>query len=311
MQRHIEQHLVISPIEEGGINRHHRMTASHRKSGGAGHCMLFGNTDVKEPIWVSRSEGRESGWAGHGCSDGNHLWPASRLGDQCISKDPGPTGTTRSGWLSRCWINHTDTVEPITFIGLRWCVAVALLCQAMHNHRTGESGGLPQTPFQLLNVVTVDRTNVFQAEILEHSLRREHVLDALFHTVQRVEHGFADHWGAGECTSPPAQHSFVAASGAQRRQMIGEPANGRSVRSRIVVDHDDHWPISGGNVVEGFPGHTAGQGPIADYRDNFAISRLIIQLVRLGESVSVGQGGRGVGVFNEIVLALRSGRVAG
>jgi hypothetical protein len=59
----------------------------------------------------------------------------------------------------------------------------------------------------------------------------------------------------------------------------------------------------GGDVVERFPAHAAGQCAVADHRYDAAVV-LAADRERLGQPVGVGQGGRGVRVLQEVVLGL-------
>ena len=56
LDAHIMQNLVISPLQEGGIDGDHRLQSSRRKSGREGHRMLFRNPNVKEPVGIGVAE---------------------------------------------------------------------------------------------------------------------------------------------------------------------------------------------------------------------------------------------------------------
>jgi hypothetical protein len=46
----------------------------------------------------------------------------------------------------------------------------------------------------------------------------------------------------------------------------GQAADGRRVRPLVVVDHDHDRPVDGGgDVVQRFPGHAAGERAVADH----------------------------------------------
>ena len=150
----------------------------------------------------------------------------------------------------------------------------------------------------------VDGADVLDAQILEHPLRGHDVLDPLLDTVKRLEHGAPHDRRPIQRAPAPAQELLVAAGGAKSRQMMGDATDGGPVGPTVVIDDDDDAAIGGGDVVERLPGHPTGQGPIADYSNNVAVSGLAALLPRLGEAVGVGQGGRSVRVLDPVVRTL-------
>jgi hypothetical protein len=158
--------------------------------------------------------------------------------------------------------------------------------------------------------VPVDRADVLQAEVLEEPLRRQGVLHALLHRVQGVVHRRAH---AAHTLQPAlhlVEHLLVARVGAQVGEVRRQPADGRHVGPAVVVDHD-HQPavLTDRDVVQGLPGHAAGERAVTDHRDDVAV--LTADRVGLGEAVGVGQRGGGVGVLDQVVLGLGTARVAG
>src|SRR5438105_218129 len=90
---------------------------------------------------------------------------------------------------------------------------------------------------------------------------------------------------------------------AKLRKMSGEAANRRRVGATVVVDHDDEVRrLEVRNLVESFVGHPAGQGPVADHRDDK--TGLTLAQPGLGEAQRVAQGGRRMAVLDQVVLGL-------
>lgn len=50
LDSHIVDHLIVGSLQEGGVDRHHRLVVANRQPGGEGDRMLLGNGDVKVPI---------------------------------------------------------------------------------------------------------------------------------------------------------------------------------------------------------------------------------------------------------------------
>jgi hypothetical protein len=160
-----------------------------------------------------------------------------------------------------------------------------------------------------LEVVAVDRPHVLDAQVLEHGLRRDRVLDPLLDRVQHLEHRLADQRRGAQRLLDQVEHLLVAGVQPQGGQVVGQPADGRSVRAAVVVDHDDHRVAGGGDVVQRLPAHAAGERTVADDGDDVAL--LAAQRERLGHAVGVRQRGGGVRVLDDVMLALRPAGVAG
>ena len=109
----------------------------------------------------------------------------------------------------------------------------------------------------------------------------------------------------------PVEEPLVAPGGAQRREVVGQAADGRGVGALVVVDDDDQRQVLvDGDVVERLPGHAAGERAVADDRHGVPVA-LAAQPARLGDAVGPGQRRRRVGVLDDVVLGLGAARVAG
>ena len=200
-------------------------------------------------------------------------------------------------------------MQAVGLVVLGRLVAVALAGDRVHDHRAAEALGPAQRRLHRLDVVAVDRADVLDAEVLEHGLRRDRVLDALLDRVQHLVERRADQRGTAERVLDQVEHLLVARVEAQRGEVVGQAADRRRVRAAVVVDDDDQRVVGRGDVVERLPAHAAGQRAVADDGDHVAV--LAAQRERLGQAVGVGQRGRGVPVLDDVVLALGLARVAG
>jgi hypothetical protein len=201
-------------------------------------------------------------------------------------------------------------VHLLGLVGLSRCVAHALAGDDVHDHRTAEAAGAAQRDLHRAFVVSIDRTDVLQSEIGEHQLRRQGVLDAGFNAVHEVVAGLTHHRHRTHHVAALLQHLFVGRLQPQGGQMVGDAADRRRVAAAVVVDHDDHRPVAGGDVVQRLPAHTAGERAIADHRDHVPVA-VPGQLERLGQAVGVGQRRAGVAGLHPVVFALGARRVPG
>ena len=197
-------------------------------------------------------------------------------------------------------------------------VAVALFRHGVHDHGAGIVLGGGQGVFHGLEVVAVDGTDVLHAEVLEHALRGPPVLDALLHGVQALVGELPRGAALLQFALPPLERAFIGGGGpegidrgAQGREVVGEPADRRGVGAAVVVDHNhDTALLVRRDVVDGLPGHAAGQGAVAHHRDDEAVA-VAGQLPGARDAVGPGQRGGRVRAFDDVVLGFAAVRVAG
>ena len=216
-----------------------------------------------------------------------------------------PFGFSAPVWTS----NGTRRVELVGLVPLRRVVAEALPGDRVHDHRAAELLRLLEGLLHRGPVVAVDGSDVLEAEVLEQALRRECVLEALLHRVERVVGGRADGGDGVDALLDQLEDLLVARVGAQPGERVGEATDRRRVGAPVVVD-DHHQPrVAGdGDVVEGLPGHAARERAVADHRDDVAV--LAADGVGLGDAVGVAERGRSVRVLDDVVLGLGLARVA-
>ena len=130
-------------------------------------------------------------------------------------------------------------VQAVGLVVLGRAVAVALAGHRVHDDRAAEALGPAQRRLHRAQVVAVDRADVLDAEVLEHRLRADRVLDALLDRVQHLEERLADQRRLAQRVLDQVEHLLVARVEPQRGEVVGEPADGRRVRAAVVVDDDD------------------------------------------------------------------------
>ena len=240
-------------------------------------------------------------------------WRSLAERDHLLGEDVGPDRGRSGQHLAGLGVEGAGRVEA----GRSSCrsagvVAVALLGDRVHDAPGRRSRLAWRSACSTRrSVVTVDRADVLQAEVLEHALRRERVLDALLDPVQGVVERRADAAVRLSRFFTSVEHLLVPRVGAQRGQVVGEPADGRRVGAAVVVDDDRRAAVlGGGDVVERLPRHPAGQRAVADDRDDVA--------VLAAERVAPWPGRRrrtatvdAWRVLDDVVLGLGLARVAG
>ncbi len=89
-------------------------------------------------------------------------------------------------------IERTDAMPYAFAVFLAWCIAPALLGDHMDDHRSAMFSGNSQHPNQIPDIVSVDRTHVFQIEFSEDALIHQRVLDGILEVLHAMIHDFAE-----------------------------------------------------------------------------------------------------------------------
>jgi hypothetical protein len=135
--------------------------------------------------------------------------------------------------------------------------------------------------------------------VLDSHLDAVHALVAELADQRHVPHGLATLF----------EDPLVARLQPQRREVVGEPADGWRIAAPVVVDDDHDRPARRGDVVQRLPAHPAGQRSVADDRDHVAVA-MPGQLERLGQAVGVRQRRTGVAGLHPVMLAFAARRIA-
>ncbi len=272
--------------------------------------MLLGDPDVVDPVREGVRELLQADGLQHRRRDGHDVLALLAQLDHLVAEDGGPVGARGLDRQARVGVDGTDAVEAVGLVLEGGLVAAALLGEAVHDDRPAEPLGPGQRRLQRLDVVAVDRADVLQAQVLEHALRGDEVLQPLLGAVQGLVQRPSDDRGAVEDVLRPGEEALVAVGRAQGRQVVGEPADGRGVGALVVVDDEDERAVLGlGDVVQRLPGHAAGQRTVTDHGDDVAVAPL--QLVGLGDAVGPAEDRGGVAVLDDVVLGLGLRGVAG
>ena len=312
VQRAVHEQLVERPVEERRIEGHHGMQSAQGHTRCRGNGVLLGDAHIEETVGEFLLEFQQTGRSGHCRRDGDNIGPLPGYLEQLPGKCCRPSGSCLGQRYTGVRIYLPDAVEAICVVGLRWRVPTTLLGDGMNDDRTVELLGLAQGPLDLGDIVTIDRADVLQAQVLEHALRRDDVLDPLLHAVQSLVGRPAQNRSLLEHSPTPVEESLVALGGAQSGQVARHPADRGRIGTLVVVDNDDHLPVgSTCDVVQRLPGHTTGERTVADHGDDMALTEYSPRLPSFGEPVGPGQGCGGMGILDQVVSALLPRGIAG
>ena len=303
MQRHVHEELIEGAVEEGRVQGDDGVGALVRHAGRRRDGLGLRDAHVDDAPREGLVHGAQADGLHHGGGDAHDVIAYPRLGADFVGEHTRPPEAFGGDRQARLRVNRANGVEAVRDILFRGLVAAPLLGDHVDDDGFVERPCPTQRRLDRGDVVPVDGTDVLQAQILEHDLRHERILDAGLEPVERVVSGPTGGAVAEEVLLAPGEGLLVSGGSTQRIQVFREAADGRGVGAAIVVDDDDDATVLGGrNVVEGLPSQAARESAVADDADRPRALPAAVLLA--GDAIHPREGGRGVGGLHNVMLRL-------
>ncbi|CAG9212845.1 hypothetical protein PSP6_310082 [Paraburkholderia tropica] len=265
LQRHVVDQLVVAALQEGRVDRDHRLEALGCETARERHRVLLGDADVEVTVREALLELDHARALAHGRRDADDA--AVQLGRiaQPFAEHLrvgllGGRGR-RLDAFGRVELAGTVVQDRVGFGEL---VALAFLRHHVQELRAAQFLDVLQRGDQRVEVVTVDRADVVEAEFFEQRGRHDHALRVLFELAGEIEH-----------RRRVTQHALHArASGGveaarhQAREMAIERAHRRRNRHVVVVEDDEQrHVVFDARVVHRLEGHAGRHRAVTDHGD--------------------------------------------
>ena len=271
LDRHVVDQLVVAALQEGRVDRDHRLHAIGRQACGEGDGVLLGDADVEVALGELLLEAPQTRALAHGRRDAHQTRLGARHVAQPVAEDLGVARLDRAGRRTRADTHRgIELAGPVIQhrIGLGQLVSLALARDHVQELRALERLQVLQGGDQRVEVMAVDRANVVEAELLEHRARHDHALGVLLELLGKLENGrevlqdiLARLLGGG-----------IEAPAHQPRQVAVQRSHCRRDRHVVVVEDDQQLDVVGhADVVHGLEGHAAGHGRVADHGDGVSV----------------------------------------
>ena len=176
----IMYHLIISPLQKRGIYCNHRLQSCGCQSCGKGHRMLFGNAHIKKTIRKHIMKPLQSGSVRHCCCNSHYI----RL---TVSHLP------HNGRKNICIIGFDSLFLWQTGFNHKWLcsmesgrmthrrfIALSLLGTDMQQNCTVYLLCFFKCPHQLIDIMSVIRSQIGQPHLFKQHARYKKLLDAVF-----------------------------------------------------------------------------------------------------------------------------------
>ena len=262
LQDDVVDQLVISALQERGIDRHHRLVALAGQTGRQGHGMLFGDADIEVAAGKPLFEFDQTRAFAHGR---RHAQQARvRLGHvaQPLAEHLGVGRRTGLG-LGQMVLARVEGADAVVGdrILFRRQIALALLGDHVQEARPIGIAEIAQGGDQGVEIVAVDRADVVEPQFLEQRARRDHALDMLLGPAGQFPDG--RHAVLQQFLAALA-NGRVEAARQQLGQVVVHGADVGRDRHLVVVQHHQQVGVQRAGMVQRLEGHAAGQAAIAD-----------------------------------------------
>ncbi|RML72640.1 hypothetical protein ALQ91_05472 [Pseudomonas syringae pv. syringae] len=271
LYRDVVDQLIVATLQEGRIDRHHRLAAFAGHTGSQGHCVLFGDGHVEVTLGEAFAERDQVRTFLHRRRDADQ--PCVSVGHVTdpLAEHAGVFRCAdlflRGRRIQRLELGDGVIADRIDFGRLK---TLALFGHHMQKLRALQVTHVAQGGDQGRQVVAVDRTDIVPAQLFEERARDQHAFGVLLGAPRYFP-------GTGKARKDlfaAFTHAAVGAAGKNLGQVIRQPAD--IARDRHVVVVEDHQHVGGHfrRVVQRFEGHTGSQRPVADHGNRFALAAL-------------------------------------
>ncbi len=262
---------VVSTLEEGGIDGHHRPDSLRGQAGGEGDRMPFGDSHIEEPIGVSSLEQVGAGSIPHARGDGHdllvHLPQLHQPLPEYLLVSGQATAPAYRG-VSRVSFEGLRRVPPEGVL-LGRLEPLSLLGQHVDQDGSPHLLHTGECVHQRVQIVSLDGADIPEPKLLEEHTRHEDILHALIHFIGEVLHDFAQARGHPmqqilHLSPDPVVDGIRDHAG---EVLVHRPDIG-SDGHLVVVEDDDEVSAGMSSVVQCLVGQSAPHGPVADDGDD-------------------------------------------
>ena len=225
--------------------------------------MLLRDAHIEETIRECLCEGTEPGTVRHRGGDADDFFILAGEAAQRLRENRGVALLRWRERLSGFLIERRDPVIVRRILLCR-CIALALRGQDMHEHRVVDLLRLLDGPLHLTDVVTIDRSEVGDAHILEQHARNEELLQRVLRPLHPLYELWSDARYAHQRTADVDFQLIIATVRAQPVQVLRHTADVSRDRHLDVVPHDDEVFLHLSCVVESLIREATGQRAITD-----------------------------------------------
>ena len=234
LDRDVMHDLVVSALQEGGIDRRERLHPFRGQPGGECHRMLLGDADIEGAIRKRFSENIEAGARRHRRGDGDDALVLRGFLHQAFAEHLGIGRRIRLGFRLRAG-RDVERNDAVIFVGGRFgrAVALALLRHDVNQDRPVLGvAHILQDRQEMIEAVAVDRADIIEAELLEQRAAGHHAARIFFRAPGALLEEFRQHARRVACRYRGSTGRCGRKSAAQNKPTSRRPAGRSTCRCR-------------------------------------------------------------------------------
>ena len=263
LDSHVMNQLVVGPLQEGGVNRHHWFEPLAGQPSGESDGMLLGNADIKIALRKAALKLHHAGALSHGRCDAHQARVIQRHVAQPLAKHLGEGllgGRARALQangrveLARPVVGHRVDLGPQ--------VALTFFGHHVQELRPLQVFDVLERGDQRVKIVPVDGPDVVKAKLFKQRGGHHHALGLLLKA-----------FGQFQQRRCPFEHSFthtprcrIEAPTHELRQVAVERTDRRTDAHVVVVQDNQQLAVSHACVVERLKRHAGRQRTVTNHR---------------------------------------------
>ena len=309
----VVNNLVVTTLHKSGVDADERFQSLARHTCSHGDGMLLSNTNVEGSLGEATSEDIHSGTARHGSGDSDNGPVLGGGIDQrvCKNRSEGRSDRLTLHLGTGSEVELSNSVHPVACL-LSWRIAVSLDgLEVKKNWLVIRAvAELLQDWNEVVQIVSIDRSNVVESELLKESTTRNDstcvLIETLVDALDVLGQKLVETLGKGPEILEGLGNEKVRRVGGQLgcwNCASSAGCSGGETDLSVVVEDDNHAGTQVPGTVHGFVGHSSGNGSVSDDGDAI-VATLVQQLLGDTHSLRSRDGGRRVSRSERVVFTL-------
>ena len=279
LQSHIVDQLVITTLQEGGVNGHHGFEAFTCQATRKRHSMLFGNAHVKVTPGETLLELDHARAFTHGRGNAHQQRILGGHVAQPLTKhlgEGGFDGLSRHDLLDAH--SRVKLARPVirNRVSLGQFVAIALFGHHVQELRAMAVTQVFQCGDQGIQIMAINGADIVEAKFFKNRGGHDHALGMFFQLFGQLKQG----WCVAQNLFGAFARSGIKPTGHQACQVTVQSPHRWRDRHVIVVEHHQHIGhaamVRHTSIVQGFKSHAGSHRPVAN--DGHGLARFTTNL---------------------------------
>jgi len=298
--------LVISPLQEGRINRHDRINPVDGQRSSKRDGVLFRNANVQALLREIPEALVEPRSSDHRRNDQFGFGVLTQDLMRAVAHEMAPRELTlvHIHRFSRLDVERRDAVPIADLVFFGQIVAFSFGGINVDDRRFGRVFSLFEGMIERGDVVTIDRADIGQTHVIEHRRGHQSRLDMALDPIGEIIEMMAGFCFV-ERPSIPSLDAIVTALGGNTAEKLPQTPDRTGNRHVVVVENDNNFLMPGPKIVEGLERKTIDDGGVTDDRNHV----IVCAFFPTGDGEAFGRGKGGSTMTGFVTIVNRFGPI--